>query len=194
MTTRVRKSKPSLSDIIYRHSPIKKGVLIVKDEDKPHRKFDKIMSKLYLGNIQASKDKQFFKDKKIRAVLNCSKDIPNTFGCVKDIEYMRIPIDDSLKEIDFEKAYHFMPTAVEFINKHVNIEKRNVFVHCFAGRQRSAVMVVAFLVAKCGLSPEKASKLLLEKRPEVFHFGLSYNFEKSILKFYKDVQKYHKCK
>ena len=132
MTTRRRKSKPSLSDLIYKHSPIKRGVLVVEDEDRPHSNFDKIISKLYLGNVKASKDRDFFKNKKIKAVLNCSKDIPNTFGGSKDIEYMRIPIDDSLKEIDFEKAYEFMPAAVEFIYKHVVLEKRNILIHCWA--------------------------------------------------------------
>ena len=132
MTTRIRKSKPSLSDIIYQHSPIKRGIINVKNEDKPHTNYDKIIDNLYLGNVQISKDEDFFKSKKIKAVLNCSKDIPNTFCDSKDIEYMRIPIDDSLKPIDFEKAYLFMPVAVEFIHKHVVIENNSILVHCWA--------------------------------------------------------------
>lgn len=132
MTIRTRRSKPELSDLIYKHSPTKRGVIVVKNEDKPLSNVDKIMNKLYLGNVQASKDKDFFKNKKIKAVLNCSKDIPSTFKQSKDIEYMRIPIDDSLKESDFEKAFLFMPAAVEFIYKHVVIQKNNIFIHCWA--------------------------------------------------------------
>lgn len=190
MTTRIkRKTKPSLSDELYKHSPIKRGIIVVKNEDKPHTNFDKIMSKLYLGNIKASKDSEFFKNKKIKAVLNCSKDIPNTFCNSKDIEYMRIPIDDSLKEVDFEKAYTFMPAAVEFIYKNVILEKKNIFIHCYAGRQRSAIMVAAFLVAKMDMKPLDAVKFIIDHRPEAFHFGMSLNFEKSIQKYYKDLQK-----
>lgn len=132
MTTRTRKSKPSLSDAIYKHSPLKRGILVVNNEDKPHTNVDKIMSRLYLGNNKAARDVEFFKSKNIKAVLNCSKDIPNTFRNSKEIEYMRIPIDDSLKEVDFEKAYLFMPAAVEFIYKHAVIEKNAVFVNCWA--------------------------------------------------------------
>lgn len=189
MTTRVRKTKPSLSDAIYKHSPIKRGIIVVDNEDRPHTNFDKIMSRLYLGNNKASKDPEFFKSKKIKAVLNCSKDIPNTFRNSKDIEYMRIPIDDSLKEVDFEKAYLFMPAAVEFIYKNAILEKKNTFVHCWAGRQRSAIMIAAFLVAKMNMTPTQACKFILDHRPEGFHFGMSLNFEKSIQKYYKDLQK-----
>jgi protein-tyrosine phosphatase len=186
---RVRKTAPvSMADYIYKMSPLRKGAIVVKNEDAPLANFDKIMSKLYLGNYLAAKDPEFFGDKKIKAVLNCTKDIPNTFA-KKDIEYMRIPIDDSLKEIDINKAHLFMPSAVEFIHKHVVLQGENVLVHCFAGRQRSACMVAAYLIAKQNLTPKQACKLILEKRPEAFHFGVSLNFEKSLERYYEDLKK-----
>lgn len=181
--------KESLSDSIYRHSPIKRGVIIVKDEDKVLAKYNKIINRLYLGNYQAAKDKEFFKDKKIKAVLNCSKDIPSSFLANKDMEYMRIPIDDSLKDIDIEKAYLFMPAAVEFIHKHCAIQKQSVLVHCWAGRQRSGIMVAAYLVAKHGMTPKQACKYIIDRRPEAFHYGLSLNFEIALEKYYKGLQK-----
>jgi protein-tyrosine phosphatase len=185
---RERTRKVSVADFIYKHSPIKKGTLVVKNEDNALSAYNKIMSRMYLGNIMASKDPKFFEDKKIKAVLNCSKDIPNTFA-KKDVEYMRIPIDDSLKEVDINKAYLFMPAAVEFIHKHIVLQGDNILVHCYAGRQRSACMVAAYLMAKNNLTPKQACKLILEKRPEAFHFGLSLNFEKSLEKYYELLQK-----
>ena len=152
-------------------------------------KYTKILPKLYLGNFQAAKDPDFFKDKKIKAVLNCTKDIPNHFACKKDIEYMRIPVDDSLKETDIKKMYNFLPVIVEFIHKHVNLQGNNIFVHCYAGRQRSAISVSAYLVAKLGMTPAEACKFVMDKRKEAFHFGLSLNFEDSLNKYYKDLQK-----
>jgi len=186
---RVRKTAPvSMAEYIYKMSPLRKGAIVVKNEDAPLATFNKIMSKLYLGNYQAAKDPEFFGDKKIKAVLNCTKDIPNTFA-KKDIEYMRIPIDDSLKEIDFNKAHLFMPAAVEFIHKHIVLQGENILVHCYAGRQRSACMVAAYLIAKQNLTPKQACKLILEKRPEAFHFGVSLNFEKSLERYYEDLKK-----
>ena len=186
--TRKTTHRMSAAELLRKHSPIKNG-LKIKDEDKPLEKYSKIMSKIYLGNYQAAKDVEFFKDNKIKAVLNCTKDIPNHFHNKKDIEYMRIPIDDSLKEIDIKKLYEFFPCIVEFIHKHAGIQKQNIFIHCYAGRQRSAGSVAAYLMAKYNMTPGEACKFIMDKRPEAFHFGLSLNFEDSLKKYHKDLQK-----
>ena len=183
---RVRKTTHHMSpaDYLRKHSPIKNG-LQIKDEDKPLEKYNRIMPKIYLGNYQAAKDKDFFKENKITAVLNCSKDLPNYFHGNKDIEYMRIPVDDSLKQKDFDLMFDFMPAAVEFINKHSNVQKGNILIHCYAGRQRSAICLAAFMVSKYKMSPAEACKMVLDKRPEAFHFGQSLNFDQTLNKYYK---------
>lgn len=186
---RVRVSSPA--DELRKHSPIKHG-LKIKDEDKPLEKYTKILPRLYLGNYQGAKDADFFKSKKIKAVLNCSHDIKNTFETdskSKSVEYMRLHIEDSLKEHDINKMVLYFPIAVEFINKHLNIDKQNLFVHCYAGRQRSAACVAAYLICKQKMNPSEACQFILSKRKEAFHFGLSLNFEKSLIKYYKSLQK-----
>lgn len=175
-----------LSDELLKHSPIKKG-LVVKDEDKPYENYNKIMSKVYLGNYHAAKDANFFKKHNIKAVLNCTKDIPNYFADT-GIEYMRIPVDDSLKEVDFKKMYEYAPCISEFLHKHATLQRDNIFIHCYAGRQRSVCAIVFYLIDKHNLTPSEACKKILGKRKEAFHFGLSLNFEDSINKFYKDIQ------
>jgi protein-tyrosine phosphatase len=192
---RVRKTthKMTNAEFLRRHSPIKNG-LVIKDEDKPLEKYSKIMPRIYLGNYQAAKDADFFKDKNIGAVLNCTKDIPNHFQVKKTksgdfVEYMRIPVDDSLKEVDIEKMLNFFPVATEFIHKHANLQKHNIFIHCYAGRQRSGAATVAFLMKFYGMSPKVACKYVLDKRPEAFHYGLSLNFEDSLEKFAKQLKK-----
>lgn len=181
--------KMSLDKFIYKHSPLKSGKIKIKDENKPLNNYNNIMNRIYLGNIEAAKDKKFFKEKNIKAVLNCTKerDIPNYFSNKKDIEYIRIPVDDSLLEKDFELMYKYMPCIVEFIHKHADISKNNILIHCWAGRQRSAIAVAAYLIDKHEMTPHEACKLILEKRPEAFFFGESLNFKKSLEKYYKDV-------
>lgn len=186
---RTRQTAPRvrLSEFIRAHSPIKGGHPI--DEDKPLSKYNKVMPHLYLGNYQAAKDKDLFDKKNIKAVLNCTKEIPNSFTHRKDIEYMRIPVDDSLKERDFELMYHYMPVIVEFIHKHVDIQGHNILVHCVAGRQRSCIAIAAYLVSKHGMTPHDACKMILDKRAEAFHYGLSLNFDQTLSKFYKNMCK-----
>jgi protein-tyrosine phosphatase len=192
---RVRKitHKMTNAEFLRKHSPIKNG-LTIKDEDKPLEKYSKIMPRIYLGNYQAAKDADFFKEKNIGAVLNCTKDIPNHFQAKKTksgdfIEYMRIPVDDSLKEVDFEKMLNFLPSASEFIHKHADLQKHNIFIHCYAGRQRSCCAVASYLMKFYSMSPQVACKYILDKRKEAFHYGLSLNFEDSLDKFAKQLKR-----
>lgn len=186
--TRRTDHKMTLADYIRKHSPIKAG-LRIPDEDKPLAKYNKIMNRLYLGNFQAAKDKNFFKKKNIRAVLNCSKDIPNHFASNKNVEYMRIPVDDSLKQKDYDLMFDFMPVIVAFIHKHIVTQRNNILIHCYAGRQRSAISVAVYLVDKYGLDPKEACKVVLDKRPEAFHFGKSLNFDQALNKYYRTYKK-----
>ena len=82
-----------------------------------------------------------------------------------------------------------MPAIVEFIHKHTVLQKNNILVHCYAGRQRSAISVAVYLVAKYGMTPADACKYIMDRRKEAFHFGLSLNFEDSLNKYYKDLQR-----
>lgn len=187
MTKEVPRKRKTIAEIIKKHSPVKKSVE-VKDEDKHLDMCSKIIPGLWIGNYKCAKNKEFFDKNKIKAVLNCTEDLPNTFAC-KDVEYMRIPVDDSLKEKDFKKMLDYFPVIVEFLYKHVVIEKHNVLVHCWAGRQRSVISVAAFLVKYFNLTPSKAINFLVSKRPEAFHFGKSINFESSLKKYYRTLKK-----
>lgn len=191
MAKRTRRTQPNLAEFIRHHSPLKAG-LKVKDEDKPVTNYNKIANRIYLGNYKAAKDPKFFKEKNIKAVLNCTKDFPNYFAGKKigghEIEYLRIPVDDSLKERDFELMYKFMPLIVEFIAKQVDILGHNVYIHCAAGRQRSCIALSTYFVKK-GMTPHEACRLVLSKRPEAFHFGESLNFDQALGKYYKSLKK-----
>ncbi|NBP00586.1 MAG: hypothetical protein EBU90_10760 [Proteobacteria bacterium] len=188
---RVRQRKKThaltLQDYMKKHSPLKAG-LKVTDEDENLEKVNAITRRIYLGNIQSSKDKQFFADKKVKAVLNCTKDIPNTF-VKNDIEYMRIPVDDSLKEKDFQLMYQYMPVICEFIHKHADIQRQPILVHCAMGRERSAIAVAAYFVSKHGMTPHEACKYVMDKRPESFWYGKSVNFDQALNRFYRDIKK-----
>ena len=56
--------------------------------------------------------------------------------------------------------------AVEFIEKCVQ-EGRTVYVHCRAGKGRSATVVACWLIAHRGHSPESAQTYLSRTRPQV---------------------------
>jgi protein-tyrosine phosphatase len=173
----------SLSNFVY---ALSKKLKI--NEDK-YDDINRIMPKVFIGNYHAARDKGLFEKYNIKAVLNCTKDLPNSFRSSVDIEYMRIPIDDSLREVDFIKLLNFFPVATHFIEKHANIQKNAILVHCVEGSQRSCASVVAYLMEMYNMSPEKACETVLTKRHKAFHHGTNVNFEKSIKEYYRRLLK-----
>ena len=147
----------------------------------------KVLTRLYLGGYQCSENREFMTTTKIKAVMNCTKSLANTFLCDTKlgIEYLRIPVNDSLKDLDINKMTKLMDLAAEFIHKHIDVLKKNILVHCVQGRQRSAACVVAYLMKYRGLSPEQACGYVMSKRHEAFRYGTSLNFEKSIVSYYR---------
>ncbi len=179
------KRRATTAELLEKYSPIKNG-LRINNEDRLQSKYDEIIPNIYLGNYRAAKDIDFFKEKNIKAVLNCTKDIPNYHSSNTSIEYMRIPIDDSLEKEDIDKLYKFLPSLLQFIRKHVETQKQNILIHCYAGRQRSAASVAAYLMYTKGLTPLEACKYIVQKRKEAFHYGLSLNFEKTLIKYHQN--------
>lgn len=177
------RTRKTTAELLEKHSPIKNG-LKIHNEDKLRETHSKIAPYIYLGNYKAAKDPNFIKKNNIKAVLNCSKDIPHYHSKNENIEYMRIPIDDSLLKKDIDKLYCFFPAAIQFIKKHVQIQKQNILIHCYAGRQRSAACVAAYLMHTKNMNPLDACKLIVNKRKEAFHYGMSLNFENSLVKFH----------
>ncbi len=153
---------------------------------------DKIMNNLYLGNYLASEDKLFFKENGVSAVLNATVSEPFLNN---KTENLRISVEDDLKQSSINKMTKMLDLGANFIYKHVNVEKQPILVHCVAGRQRSASLVLAYLMKYKCMTIKQAFDFLREKRPEVFHWGESFNFEKSIKIYYEEFVKGRKhCK
>lgn len=152
------------------------------------KKYDKILENLYIGNIDGARDFQFLKDKNIKVVINCTKKIPNFYENNKyGIEYHRVPVDDSLLDEDINLMKILLPKYVNIIND--SLEKNKpVFVHCYAGRQRSACLISAYLIFKYKYSIEDTYKLIISKRKEAFHYGKSFNFHSSLIDYYRNIK------
>lgn len=156
----------------------------IRDVSKYNTKssYDQIIPNLYIGNKDSAKSKQFMKDKKIKVVINCSKGIPNSFESDPAIEYYRLPVDDSLLDEDIELMTELLPKYVEIVNTSL-INNKPVLVHCYAGRQRSACLIAAYLIFKKKWTLTQTYKYIISKRKEAFHYGTSYNFHKSLLNY-----------
>lgn len=144
---------------------------------------DEILPGLWIGGQDAARDADFLRRFGITAVLNATQDIPNYFICARqppEIEYMRIPVNDSLQEGDIQKMTRYMPHAASFIYKNRDLGGANVLVHCAAGMQRSASIVALYLHYYNDLPLAQAMELVVRQRRVAFAGGSHINFRASL--------------
>jgi hypothetical protein len=152
-----------------------------QDMYKRSKPADEILPGLWLGNRHAAADTKFAADKKIRAVFNCSKDIP--FNTAIPRQY-RVPVDDSRQEPDIgnlEKWSYEIAYKIAHEMRRAKQEGSAVLVHCAAGMQRSAASVAMYMIATQGLTSDQAMTFIRSKR-EIAFFPEA-NFDKSIRGF-----------
>lgn len=142
---------------------------------------NEILSGLWLGNILDAKNLEFINS--IDIVINCSKDIP---FLSKDTKNIRVPIDDNLDEKEIKNLLKFLPKITSFIYSSLRNNK-TILVHCHAGKQRSASVIVAYLIRFLNISLDKAILLVRSKRDIIFTPCI--NFKSSLLKFEKEFKK-----
>ncbi|KAM3137850.1 hypothetical protein pb186bvf_010093 [Paramecium bursaria] len=115
---------------------------------------------LYLGNLDAAKDKQLLKNLNITNVLSiCTEEI---MKFDKRINHLSIEIRDQLgSDISriFEQSYTFIDNALS--------SGQNVLVHCAAGISRSATIVIAYIMKKNKIFLQKAFKRVKDARPYI---------------------------
>lgn len=127
------------------------------------RWWDQVDDRLILGALPLHGDVPALVQLGVRAVVNTCEEYggPRSAYEHAGIVQLRIPTVDftppRLADID---------RAVAFIDEHV-ARGSAVYVHCKAGRARSATIALCWLVHARKLSPEAAQALLLEKRPHV---------------------------
>lgn len=138
-------------------------------------------SKIYIGNANDAVNKKFFIDNNISAVVNCTPDVPFLHTQLNGI---RLILNDSGKKIDIDKMTNFLPKIVLWIDKMVR-SGRNILVHCHAGIQRSATVVVAYLMSKYKTSLQNTLTFVNDRRPQTFSFGMQVNFIESLRDFEK---------
>jgi len=112
-------------------------------------------------------------------VVNCTKDLP-MFG-----RGIRIPIDDRTDENN--RLYAMLPEAVTHIDRMLDQNKK-VVVHCFAGQQRSAAVVAAWIIHRYpDMTLDHTIKFIKSKKEDAFFDHIT--FEPALIRW----QNKHLC-
>ncbi|XP_054006182.1 phosphatidylglycerophosphatase and protein-tyrosine phosphatase 1 isoform X2 [Hylaeus anthracinus] len=102
---------------------------------------------------------------------------------MKNVEFLQLSTTDIFQSPSQEK----LQCGVEFINKfrspEINSRGGSVYVHCKAGRTRSATLVGCYLMMRNQWTPEEAVDYMREKRPHILLHTAQWN---ALRLFYKN--------
>lgn len=129
---------------------------------------------LWLGNIKAAINKKFIKEKKINCIINCCR-----YKVWSDdtIKVVNLDLSDTGSDKAIERMYAHLDPVVTFIMNQL-LSKKIILVNCYAGKQRSPAIIMAFLIRYCGFNIQQTLDVLTKRWP---HTGL--NFTRSLVKF-----------
>jgi atypical dual specificity phosphatase len=125
--------------------------------------YDLIAPHVIVGAFPFRRDVAGLAANGVRAVVNTCEEYGGPLQ-----EYDQHGIEQfHMPTIDFtHPAYDDVVKAVEFIEANVRDEK-TVYIHCKAGRGRSATVAICWLMKHFGISASDAQKRLLDQRPHV---------------------------
>lgn len=127
------------------------------------RWWDPVDEHVLIGALPLSWDVPFLAKQGVKGVINLCDEYtgPQKAYDAHGIEQIYLPT------VDFcAPSLTHVETAVDFIQRHQANQGR-VFVHCKAGRGRSATVVICYLIQQHNLSPQDAQQTLKERRPRV---------------------------
>lgn len=166
----------------------------VKYFQKSSYKMSKIIEYLYLGNVDDANNERFLDSINCKIIFNCTKDCKcNSNGRL----VYRIPVNDDnsaeAMKVMSMSLIELIPKIETYIDNH-----NTVFIHCYAGMQRSAIVVLTYLVYRLNKIYNSnytqysknylyavCKNYMLQKRPIVFAYGTSVNFERAFNAFCK---------
>ncbi len=125
--------------------------------------WNRVDEHVWIGALPFPSDAKKLHDRGVRAVVNTCREYA---GPVREyekygMEQLRLPT------VDFQPpSLEDCRRGVAFMQRHIS-QGEGVYVHCKAGRGRSATIVVCWLMAAKGLTPAESQAFLLKKRRHV---------------------------
>ncbi len=123
--------------------------------------YDLITNNIFIGNRESSMDDYFLKKNDIKLIINCTKNLEfnNNFRGEK----IRIPIDDNRIFKNYDILDYL--DVLDIIDKYKN---KNILIHCQAGSQRSATIILLYMIKKLNVPYQIAKEIIIQKRPICF--------------------------
>ena len=133
-----------------------------------------ILPRLWLGNFDNSQDINFIYNHRITVIINCTRDLP--FLPVAGVYKYRVPVHDDMTRAEQIVMVQLLQRILPLIDYHYR-RGRAILIHCAAGIQRSAIVMLSYLYHYQGYDVIRAYNLIKQRRP--IAFSPSINFKPS---------------
>jgi len=163
---------------------------VVMERASTRNWYDRIDKNVILGALPFRSMVETLKIENVKGIISMNEDYELTlFSHQKDgwategIDFLQLPTRDIFQAPCQEKLLE----GVEFIKKYQG--NGSVYVHCKAGRTRSATLVACYLLDAYNWTPEQAVQHMIAKRP---HILLRRKQHEAISLFYENLKKTRK--
>lgn len=121
-----------------------------------------IISGLWISGKDTALDAKWIKQNKITVLINCTKSVPFPEEDIGLIHVLRVAVNDNLDPVEIEKMRKYLEPVSQKIAEW--LPNHNILVHCYAGRQRSSSIILAYLIKYADVSLDEAIELLKTKK------------------------------
>ena len=140
-----------------------------------------IIPNIWIGDRNDAHNIRFIREFDIKLIVNCTKNI--AFHQKYTHQKIRVNIDDkdtSDSIVENKKLYHCLIDLTKTIHTYLQ-KNQAILVHCYAGAQRSAAVVAAYLIKYGKIDYRTAVKYIQSKRVKCFNPGI--NFGAALLRY-----------
>ena len=140
-----------------------------------------IIPNLWIGDRNDAHNIRFIREFDIKLIINCTKNI--AFHPKFTNQKVRVNVDDkdtSDSIVENKKMYHCLIDLTKTIHTYLQ-KNQAILVHCYAGAQRSAAVVAAYLIKYGKIDYRTAVKYIQSKRVKCFN--PSINFGPALLRY-----------
>jgi len=117
-----------------------------------------VISGLYLGNIYDAKDENWLKRHGVTHIINAAEEVPNFYMGI--FKYTNLNMKDNPQEVGafmFEKVYKY----IDRIRSSGGV----ILIHCLEGVNRSASVILYYIMRKFNVDYRRAFSSLYKLRP-----------------------------
>jgi protein-tyrosine phosphatase len=119
---------------------------------------------LWIGDKEVALDSKWLKHHKITVVINCTRSQPFPNPDANLSHVLRVSVNDNLEPTEIEKMRKYLDPVSAKIAEW--LPHHNILVHCYAGRQRSSSIILAYVTKYGEMELDHAIELLRTKKTD----------------------------